>query len=349
MKASILIIEDNKDIRESTAELLELAGYQVYRANNGKDGIELAIKHLPALILCDIMMVELDGYGVLYILSKRADTSIIPFIFITAKAERSDMRKGMDMGADDYITKPFNEIELMHAIESRLAKRATQQQIFSESLKRLNNLFSSENGLETLNQAFHDRKVRSFKKKQVIYYEGDPANAIYLICSGSVKTLKVAEDGREFVTAVYEAEEYFGITAVLGGEDYQETAEAIEDSMLCSLPKDIVDQLVYKYPDVAERFIKILAGSLLENQQQLLQLAYHSVRKRMAELLIRMHYRPNSKDIIDISRDNLAALAGMATETVSRVLSDFKEEGLIEKKLSGITIVDLSKLQRLKN
>src|SRR5690606_32671194 len=126
MKASILIIEDNKDIRESTAELLELAGYQVYRANNGKDGIELAIKHLPALILCDIMMVELDGYGVLYILSKRADTSIIPFIFITAKAERSDMRKGMDMGADDYITKLFNEIELMHAIESRLAKRATQ-------------------------------------------------------------------------------------------------------------------------------------------------------------------------------------------------------------------------------
>ena len=107
MKKKILIIEDNEDIRESSMEILELAGYVVLQAENGKIGVELAQKHLPDMILCDIMMPELDGYGVLYLLSKNQNTGNIPFIFLTAKAERSDMRKGMEMGADDYLTKPI--------------------------------------------------------------------------------------------------------------------------------------------------------------------------------------------------------------------------------------------------
>jgi len=346
---SILIIEDSTDIRESTAEILQLAGYQVHQAPNGKQGVELAIKHTPDLILCDIMMPELDGYGVLHLLSKREETSLIPFIFITAKTERTDMRKGMEMGADDYLTKPFDETELMQAIESRLNKSANQKRIYSQSLSQLNALFFSTSGLDALKQSFNERKVRSLKKKQVIYYEGDSANAIYLVLSGTVKTLKMAEDGRELVTAVYGPEEYFGITALLAGEEYQETAETIEDCALCSLPKETVDQLVYKYPDVAERFIKILAGDLLQNQQQLLQLAYHSVRKRMAGLLVRLHNKNFNSNTLEVSRDNLAALAGMATETVSRVLSDFNDEGLIDRKAGKITILEPLKLQRLKN
>lgn len=346
---SILIIEDSTDIRESTAEILQLAGYQVYQAPNGKQGVELAIKHTPDLILCDIMMPELDGYGVLHLLSKREETSLIPFIFITAKTERTDMRKGMEMGADDYLTKPFDETELMQAIESRLNKSANQKRIYSQSLNQLNALFSSTDGLDALKQSFAERKVRSLKKKQVIYNEGDPASAIYLVLSGTVKTLKMAEDGRELVTSVYGPEEYFGITALLAGREYQETAETIEDCTLCSLPKEIVEQLVYKYPDVAERFIKILAGDLLQNQEQLLQLAYHSVRKRMAGLLIRLQAKNNERKILEVTRDNLAALAGMATETVSRVLSDFNDEGLIDRQAGKITILDPVKLQRLKN
>ena len=112
MQTTLLIIEDNEDIRESTAEILELAGYTVLKAENGKKGVELAQAHLPDLILCDIMMPELDGYGVLYLLNKNPETATIPFIFLTAKTERVDMRKGMEMGADDYLTKPFDEIEL---------------------------------------------------------------------------------------------------------------------------------------------------------------------------------------------------------------------------------------------
>ena len=118
----ILVIEDNKDVRENIAEILELSGYKVEQAINGKEGATKAKYLLPDLIVCDIMMPELDGYGVLNLLSSESITSSIPFIFLTAKAELNDMRKGMNMGADDYITKPFEDAELLKAIEVRLGK-----------------------------------------------------------------------------------------------------------------------------------------------------------------------------------------------------------------------------------
>ena len=107
----ILLIEDNKDVRENTAEILRLAPYEVVTAKNGKEGVELAQSEKPDLIICDIMMPVLDGHGVLHLLSKNEETSGIPFIFLTAKAERSDFRKGMEMGADDYLTKPFEVVD----------------------------------------------------------------------------------------------------------------------------------------------------------------------------------------------------------------------------------------------
>ena len=119
---SILLIEDNDELRDNTAEILELANYKVTAAANGKLGIQAALQQKPDLIICDVMMPELDGYGVLHLVNKNTELSGVPFIFLTAKSERSDFRKGMEMGADDYITKPFTDIELLNAIESRLKK-----------------------------------------------------------------------------------------------------------------------------------------------------------------------------------------------------------------------------------
>jgi DNA-binding response OmpR family regulator len=140
MSKVILVIDDNPDIRDNTAEILELAGYKTFTAENGKRGVDIAIREKPAIIVCDIMMPELDGYGVLHLLRKNVETQNIPFIFLTAKTERSDFRKGMEMGADDYITKPFDDIELLNAIEVRLkkseildAKYASTQQAFQSS------------------------------------------------------------------------------------------------------------------------------------------------------------------------------------------------------------------------
>ncbi|MVN21613.1 response regulator [Mucilaginibacter arboris] len=349
-KISILLIEDNEDIRESTAEILELADYEVLTADNGKTGVELAQQHLPDLILCDIMMPELDGYGVLFMLNKNPETSAVPFIFLTAKAERPDMRKGMEMGADDYLTKPFDDVELMNAIESRLKKKEKQQAFYSKALENLSNLVNHSNGLAELKKLIAERKIRQVKKKQVIYYNGDAVSGIYLVLSGKIKTFVISEDGRELLTAIYCADEYFGIHALLLNSTNYETAEALEDSTLCLLPKNLAEELLNKYPDVGRQFIKILSNNLREKEEQLLQLAYHSVRKRMAEVLLRLSAKNLSSAInLKASREDLAAMAGMASETVSRTLSDFKDEGLIDKKGSQIMILNLNKLQNMKN
>ncbi len=348
-KPTILIIEDNDDIRESTTEILELANYEVLTADNGKAGVDLAQKRRPDVILCDIMMPELDGYGVLYLLNKSPETSAIPFIFLTAKAERIDMRKGMEMGADDYLTKPFDDVELLNAIESRLQKRDKQQAFYSKSLEHLDHLISQGDGMAELQKLISDRKIRNIKKKQVIYYEGDQPAGLYLILTGRVKTYKLSEDGRELLTAIYGPEEYFGVNALLMTDSYHESAEAVEDTSLCMLPKDTVEQLIHNYPEVGMEFIKILSNNLKEKEEQLLQLAYHSVRKRMAQVLLRLAGAEAEGSILKISRDDLAAMAGMATETVSRTLSDFKDEGLIEKKGSQIVILNAKKLHAMKN
>ena len=350
-KIRILIIEDNNDIRESTAEILMLADYDVMEAKNGKIGIELATTHVPDLILCDIMMPELDGYGVLYLLNKNPQTSSIPFIFLTAKAERIDMRKGMEMGADDYLTKPFDDVELLNAIESRLAKKDKQKAYYSKSLEQLSGLIGNTSGLHALQKLVAERKVRLIKKKQVIYYEGDSVTGIFLVIQGKVKTVKLNEDGRQLMTGIYGDEEYFGITSLLLQEPYAETAEALEDTTICMLPKEMMEELLNQYPDLGRKFLKILSNHLLDKEEQLMQLAYHSVRKRLSEVLIRLAKQEKSGEpvILKVSRDNLAALAGMATETVSRILSDFKEENIIERKGSQIQIMDFHRLLHMKN
>lgn len=135
--SKIAVIEDNNEMRENIEEILLLADYEVVTAENGKEGIELVKQEKPDLIICDIMMPEMDGYGVLYYLRKIPETSAIPFILLTAKTERLDMRKGMNLGADDYISKPFEETELLKAIESQLNKRKRN------ILDTLNNLTES--------------------------------------------------------------------------------------------------------------------------------------------------------------------------------------------------------------
>lgn len=348
MNKKVLIIEDNDDIRENVIEILELAGYSVASASNGKAGVELAFADTPDIILCDIMMPELDGYGVLYMLSKRPETIAIPFIFLTAKAEHFDRRKGMEMGADDYLTKPFDDMELLAAIESRLKKKEGQQAFYSKSLDRLNTLVAKKDGLSALKKIIEERKARTFKKNQVIYYEGDKGNGLYLLVSGKVKTIKLAEDGRELMTGIYAADDYLGINAMLSNEAYADTATALEDCLLCLIPKEQLEELLNLYPEVAREFIKLLANDIREKEEQLLQMAYNSVRKKMAEALLRLQRQTNDSTF-KIAREDLAAMAAMATETVSRTLSDFKAEGLIEKTGSTITILDLPKLTKMKN
>lgn len=128
----ILLIEDHEDLRENTAEILGLSNYQVLKAENGKVGLEKAVKEKPDLIVCDIMMPVLDGYEVMRSLQQDPDLSDIPFIFLTAQVDKNDIRKGMTAGADDYLTKPFDSIELLKAVEACLLKKQRRQNSIRE-------------------------------------------------------------------------------------------------------------------------------------------------------------------------------------------------------------------------
>src|SRR5689334_3169690 len=169
---SILVIEDNNEIRENTAEILQLAGYQTFTAENGKIGVEIALRENPNLIVCDIMMPVLDGYGVLHLLNKNDSTRNIPFIFLSAKTERTDLRKGMEMGADDYITKPFEEIELLNAIEVRLKKKAVLEQEYADDSTGIGNFFQDLKETGLVNHLRDKYDIIKYLKKQLVYQEG---------------------------------------------------------------------------------------------------------------------------------------------------------------------------------
>jgi len=124
MSTKILVIEDDGSIRNSLLDLLDAEDYTARGGENGLTGLRLVEEFKPDLIICDIMMPDLDGYGVYDRLQENPATALIPFIFLTAKADRADQRRGMSLGADDYVTKPFTRQEILQTIERRLAKRA---------------------------------------------------------------------------------------------------------------------------------------------------------------------------------------------------------------------------------
>ncbi len=349
---TVLLIEDNEEIRENMSEIIELANYKVITAPDGKQGIEQAVKHKPDVIVCDIMMPVLDGYGVIHMLQKNDATRNIPFIFLTAKAERSEIRKGMELGADDYITKPFNGTELLNAIESRIRKSDFLKQEITPDLNGLNQIISSTGGKDLLKELAKDRSVNKYKKKQIIYTEGNHALRLFYIERGKVKTYKTNDDGKELVVGLYNEGDFFGYLALLEGTTYKETAEAIEETEIAAIPKEEFDQLVNSNRDVMQKFIRLLAKNVTDKEQQLLSIAYNSLRKKVADALItlnRKYKKENEQFVIDISRENLATIAGTAKESLIRTLSDFKDEKLIDITGGDIVILNEKKLENLIN
>ncbi|MEP7264161.1 MAG: response regulator [Bacteroidota bacterium] len=345
----ILLIEDNADMRENTAEILELANYEVTTAPNGKIGVDAAIKEKPDLIICDIMMPELDGYGVLYMLGKNSSTASIPFIFLSAKAEKSDMRKGMNMGADDYLTKPFDEMELLQAVEMRLRRSGVFKKEFQRGIAGFNEFIDHAKGFEELKKLSESRKVYHYKKKDFIYMTGDESKGVYMINSGKVKTYKAHPEGKQLITGIYNEGDFLGYTDVLQESEAQESAEAMTDCEVVVIPKQDFFSLLYSNRDVAVRFIKMLSNNVSDKEERLMKLAYNSVRKRVADALLIVKSRNNNENNFAISREDLASLAGTATETVIRTLSDFKEEKLIDVRDKQLVLLDAVKLEQLKN
>lgn len=343
----ILVIEDNQDVRENLSEILTLSGYEAITAENGKIGVEKAQKDSPDLILCDIMMPELDGYGVLHILSHQQKTADIPFIFLTAKAEKEDFRRGMSLGADDYIVKPFDDVSLLQTIEARLQKSERLRHASAQGGTSFDRFIDEARALDAIRHLSDNREVRNYKKKDLIFREGETPRWLFFVEKGKVKIFKTSDDGRELIVKVAQAGDFLGFIALFKEDAYPEGAAALEDCSIKLVPKQDFAALVFGNRDVNVRFIKMLANHIAEREQQLIELAYNSVRKRVATALVNLCEQ--SGPALHFLREDLAALAGTAKETLIRTLTDFKNEGLIDITDGVVTVNKLDKLKAMPN
>ncbi len=353
MMKRILIVEDHADVRENTADILELAGYETATSPDGRSGIRSARDFRPDLILCDIMMPGLDGYQVLEALQQHAETRRIPFIFLTAKTEKEDIRKGMNQGADDYLTKPFEEEDLLAAIESRLSKHEFLQKEFGRDVEGIRKFMEEASAYLNLDHIERKYYARTYEPGAFLYLEGDAAHHLYYIRSGLIKTHMATEAGKELVTGLHGNGQFLGQLSLLNPDGlYLTTATIMQPSEIYAIPKADFIHLLDHNHEVSHKFMELISGNLIDMQQQLVQMAYWPVKQRMAKTLLKLQQsgmiEGNDQEGVEIAREDLAGMVGTATETTIRALSELKAEGVIRMgKSHRIIISDRNRLQRL--
>jgi DNA-binding response OmpR family regulator len=346
---TILIIEDDEILRENTKELLELSNFRVITAINGKIGAQKAINNRPDLILCDILMPVWDGYKVLKVLRSQEDTKLIPFLFLTARTDMADVRFGMNLGADDYITKPFKEQELIQAVQKRLEKFDLLRHHPVEDSKNLRaGRISTIQELKT-----HFRDIGSklhFKRKKIIYREEDHATHVYLIEKGIIKCFKMDSDGKELITALCKKDEFFGFYSFRESLPYGETTTALEGGRAYYIPRKHFVEIFNENPDLTLEFANLFTDALTNMRQHLLDTAYGSVLKKTVHTLLQYAEKMlnGTSDTINVARNDLACVAGISTESLIRSLSVLKKDKVIEIDGRSIKFLNMKKLQNLK-
>ena len=345
---TILLIEDDQAIRENTAELLELAGFAVLTADNGQRGVEQALATKPDLVVCDIMMPVLDGYGVLQVFNQNARLAGVPFIFLTAKTERTDLRYGMALGADDYLTKPFDRAELLSAITGRLNRFAHLRPGYDATAEGLGSFLDDARATGKLESLSADRKAHALRRKQDVYLEGDEPTRAYFVQSGRVKTVKTTAGGKELITGLYGPGEFFGYLPLLEHTAHRDSAVVVDDAELVYIPKDDFTQLLLRNAEVSQQFIRLLAGRVREREDLLLGMAYSSIRRRVADVLLHLHAAAEAagQPSIQLTREDVAAMVGTAPESLIRTLSEFRADGLLELTPKTIRVLEAEKLRR---
>ena len=349
MNKIILVVDDEKDIVELVAYNLEREGYQIAKAYDGHQALRYIRENQPDLVILDLMLPGISGLEICRLIRKKPETEGLPIIMLTAKSDSVDKIMGLEIGADDYLTKPFNEEDLLNAIESRLAKTSIlhdqrmNKPIVDEKDGDLHTLNDLKNFVDDHGKEFH------FKKGEIIFQQGKNSNYIFLLKKGIVKTHKIDENGKELTTSLLKEDDLFGYASLLQNITYQESATAVENCDLAGIIKEELKNVLQKNHKVTLELFELLSDNLSEMKEQLLQMAYGSVRKKTAATILQFAEKMNPKkqDQIKISRNDLASVAGIATESLIRTLSHFNKEGLIEINGRNIKILDLASLKQI--
>ncbi|MGY5851022.1 response regulator [Salegentibacter sp. F14] len=342
----ILIIEDDKILRENTRELLEIENYRVFTAENGKEGLKAAKEYKPDLIISDILMPVMDGYELLKRLYQDKETRDIPFIFLSAKSEVEDIRFGMNMGADDYLTKPFHERDLLMAISTRLSKheKIQKKKIAAPGIHQINTLDELRTYFERSGESLE------IEKNEEVYREGKNANYIYLIKYGLIKTHRMDEYGKELITGLYKNSDVFGFYYFMDTSFYPETATALENSFSYRLSSLKFQEILNLSQHLTLEVAQLLSDNLALIKSHLLEMAYASVlRKTTSTIRQFAELMPESaREGIRISRTDLASVAGISTESFIRSLSSLRKSGIIGIEGRNIRILNMQKLMSIK-
>lgn len=353
--STVLLIEDNLELLENTSEILELANYKVIRAENGKEALE-RIKESKddiSIILCDIVMPVMDGFSVLQAIDNMQEMKKIPFIFLTGKSDTSEIRKGMNLGADDYLTKPFSADDLLGLITTRLKKNQNLKDLFDPSASGFETFLTNENGISSETILKNNSRTKRLKKKETLYMEGDETVHVYYIMSGKVKTVKTNDFGKEFIGNIFKEGDFIGYNSLLENGIHEESAIALEDTQVALLDKNYFFELLLVNKNFYAHFLKHLVSSLNIAESKLPKIAYYSARKKVAEALLfiaEKYCNPGQEPFkFSVTRDDLSAVSGIAPESVSRNLTDFKNEQLIDMQDGKYVILNFKKLQSLRN
>ena len=346
--AVILVIEDDICLRENTKEILELAGYSVLTAENGQKGIQLALSKRVDLILCDIIMPVLDGYAVLRELSSVPKTQKIPFIFLTAKSDLKEIRTGMNLGADDYIVKPFEEKELLESLRTRLEKAALLRR---KKPVDVENEITEIRSLQDFKEYFlKSGEELSLYKKEDLFSENQFARNVYFLQKGLVKTYRIDEYGKELITGISRSGSFLGLYSLKENIAYPESAFAMETSRLFRLPLSLVLKVFHFNPQLTHQWAQELSEEVIELKNHLLQTAYASVLRKTINTILefseKMKFKKN--ELVKISRGDLANVAGISKESFIRSLSSLKNDGLINVDGRNIEILDLDELKKIR-
>ncbi|GEM_PF-2078981 len=348
MLLKIALIDGNETQNSFLKELLYIANYEVVTASDYNAGLAMVKSFSPHLILSNLHLPEIeDGLIFFHKCNSHPKLKTIPFIFIAKNAIKSLIRNLMDLGVDDIITSPLKKYEVLKILKSRLKRVEALKNTSKKSYlyQETDNLLTISKLKEVLSQ----KKLYKFKANETIYCEGNKSNHIFLIKKGTVKTFKTNNLGKEFITAFFTSEQYFGYSSFIKNKPHFENAKAITSTYLYKISREEIVVAIQKNDRILLNFMDVLANDLIKLKKQLILQAYASVRKKTAETLLNFkNYFPLIEGkTITLNRTDLADSIGIAKETLTRTLHDFKDEKLISLTPKSITILNKKKLKKV--
>lgn len=341
----ILVIEDHFEVRENLQELLELCNYIVISAPDGERGIELALSRQPDLILCDITMPGIDGFEVLANLCQHPESADIPFIFLSARTEKQDIRKGMQLGADDYLTKPFEEEELLKAIQVRLHKSHLTRPSMPISCEGLDSfLFQAkkEGGIQLETEVLTG--IQKFGPGEMVFRENEIPEYLYFVASGKIRTYQPGQPSSQLLSTVFEKGSFLGYDALIRGTAHQHCAEALEPSEVSLISKNDFFLLLLHNRTFSVRFIQLLANRVREQEKQLLNMVQLLSQKAVAETILSLYPSFARAENDAIPLEAVQSKVSVASLNFALALRHFDNQKVISLVPEGIRLLDKQKL-----